>query len=59
MVRCSGNKPSNAPYGSRVASTMASNTSALAMAFRTDLSIISSSLLNSSFITPGVSRRTI
>mmetsp|Transcript_1546 Transcript_1546/g.6867 ORF Transcript_1546/g.6867 Transcript_1546/m.6867 type:complete len:306 (-) Transcript_1546:617-1534(-) len=59
LVRCSGNKPSNAPYGSRVASTMASNTSALAMAFRTDLSIISSSLLNSSFITPGVSRRTI
>mmetsp|Transcript_7711 Transcript_7711/g.33970 ORF Transcript_7711/g.33970 Transcript_7711/m.33970 type:complete len:260 (-) Transcript_7711:233-1012(-) len=59
LARCSGRRPSKAPYGSRVASTIASNTSALAIALRTDLSIISSSLLNSSFITPGVSSSTI
>ena len=58
-LRSSGSKPWKFPTGSRLASTMHSMTSALAIALRTDVNINSSSLLNSSRITPGVSRSTI
>mmetsp|Transcript_6414 Transcript_6414/g.16362 ORF Transcript_6414/g.16362 Transcript_6414/m.16362 type:complete len:351 (-) Transcript_6414:671-1723(-) len=59
FCRPGGTSPSQLPMGSRMASTMTSMTSALAMALRTDRSIMASSLLNSSCMIPGVSSSTI